>query len=78
MSKHSVDLARALYADAHLPDLFDPHLLARHARVAPELIVAALDSGVLAGRELAPGEWRITKRAALAWIESREEVSDAR
>jgi len=76
MVNHSIDWARSLYEAAHLPDLFDPDLLARHARVQPKVILAALEAGALAGRKFDDGGWRITKRAALAWIESQGEVSD--
>lgn len=76
MSGNSLHLARALFEATHLPDLFDPDLLARHAKVSRDVILDALEAGELPGREFEPGEWRITKRAALAWIERREGANE--
>lgn len=68
-NSNTQDWVRALYDAAHIPDVLDPVELARHARVPREVVQHALLTGQLAGSELEPGEWRITRRAALAWIE---------
>ena len=78
MSKNANDIARDLFEATHLPDLFDPSLLARHAHVPCDVILQALESGELPGRKFDSGEWRITKRAALAWIERHGLDEEAR
>lgn len=81
MGNNSTDWVRALYEAAHLPDLIAPEVLARHLDVPPDTVLDALKAGDLPGREFDPGTWRITKRAALAWVERRadaKEVSDVR
>lgn len=70
--KHTLSIARALFESATLPDIFDPERLASHTGLPSEVIQRALESGEMAGREFEQGSWRITKRAALDWIEGRE------
>lgn len=69
-------IARALFESAYLPDIFSPERLAAHAGIPLQVILAALRAGELPGREVEPAEWRLTKRAALDWLDCQEEARD--
>ena len=71
-------LARAVHEAAHLPDAAPPSAVARVFGLPEALVVDALERGALVGRLFPECGWRVSKRAALAWIEGRrlEEVAD--
>jgi hypothetical protein len=73
------DLAAAIHRAAFLKDINAADDLARLARVPTSVVLDALRTGELPGREFSGLGWRVTKRAALSWIEAREaqEASDA-
>jgi hypothetical protein len=78
----SLSFARALHREKYLSEFNEPEDVARLAGVPLGLVLEALHSGDLPGREFPAHGWRITKRAALTWMERRtgtapEESADA-
>lgn len=69
------DLAAAIHRAAFLRDINPAEDVARLARVPASVVLDALRTGALLGREFPGLGWRVTKRAALAWIESRESAN---
>lgn len=72
-------LIAAAHARRYLGDVVAPEDLAQIGRLPVEQVLDALRSGELPGRHFPGSGWRVSKRAALAWIEGRlpEEVTHA-
>lgn len=64
-----LDLAESIHRAAFLRDINSADDLARLARVPTSVVLDALRSGTLPGREFPGLGWRVTKRAALLWLE---------